>query len=233
MSIRTSIQISNSTTKLTGQGVISRTPASDTGLMENFTVTGDVTLDPGPVTTIGELFIQCVSGAALLVSFDGTTYPIRLVANAGTLIPLSPGTEVQTIEPVDGASAVQSSYFTLEGASGTWAVWFNISGGGSGPEVAHTELPVAITAAMSKADVAAAINAAMAGSAPFKADFGIAFATPVITVTDLAAATRTPIADGAVATGFTLATARPGMTVPTVHLKSEGSSLVTTLVTSA
>jgi len=232
MSIRITAQITNSITKLTGQGGISRNPASDTGSENNFTVTGDVTIDLGSVTTPGEVFIQNVSGDALLVGLDGSTYPFRLVANAPTMIPVTPGTNVQTIEPVAGSAAVQSSYFTLEGASGTWAVWMNISGGGSGPEVAHTELPVAITAAMSKAQVADAINAAMLASAPFLADFSVAFATPKITVTDLVSATRTPISDGATATGFTLATTRPGMTVPIFHLRSEGSSLVTTLVTS-
>jgi len=142
--------------------------------------------------------------------------------------------ETQTITAIaDVADSLDGTYVTLEGNSGTWAIWIDTDDSGTAEPSHGMDSSVEVTGVATDdtaASVAAAINTALQASATFLADFDVTYvaASTLITITDRHTGTRANLADGAGgdATGFTLATTQAGADQPTIYLKSTGTSAV-------
>lgn len=142
--------------------------------------------------------------------------------------------ETQTITAVaDVSDSLDGTFVTLEGASGTWAIWIDTDDSGTAEPSHGMDSSVEVTGIATDATaaaVAAAINTALQASAAFLADFDVTYvaASTLVTITDRNAGTRTNLTDGAGggATGFTLATTQAGADQPTIYLKSLGTSSV-------
>lgn len=105
------------------------------------------------------------------------------------------------------ASNLLDSYFTFSSASDAtdYYIWYNVNGEGTDPAVASTTgVEVAIDATDSANDVAAATRAVFL-SAPLSADFDESGATNEVVFRNKLIGTTTDAADGAAATGFTIA----------------------------
>lgn len=174
-------------------------------------------------------------GAAgnLLVSFDDVNYDQQISGQEMLLIRLrnSDKKEQQTITTVaDVSGDLNLTYFTLDGSSGTWAVW--IDEYSTVPEPNHGQQnSVEITSIKlddTPAQVAAAIVNDLNASTAFTRDFDIYYDAAVdddlIRITDRGIGVRTDIADATAPfdTGFTFATTQTGTAVNRViYLKSD------------
>ena len=169
----------------------------------------------------------------LLVSFDGVDYDQQVSGQEMLLIRLrnSDKTQQQTVTTVaDVSGDLNGKYFTMDGNSGTWAVWINEYG--TAPEPAHGQTNSVEISSILLNDTAAAVAAAivndLSASTAFTNDFTIAYNAAVdddlITITDKTIGVRTSIADATAPddTGFTFATTQTGTAVTRViYLKSD------------
>lgn len=127
--------------------------------------------------------------------------------------PINPGTQVDHIQadpaarvetahvvPVaDAAGSLNNTYFVLPG--GLYYVWFNVAAGGVDPAPGGTGIEVDIGTGATKADVAAAVIAAVNTDAHFHANL---YGADEIEIRDLSGGTATDIAAGT--SGFTVST---------------------------
>lgn len=192
----------------------------------------DEVVDVGEIINPKFVFVKNISGDDLRIGMDGSTYPFRLTTGEAMTVRLDAEglVETQTVTTVaDVASSLDGTYFTLEGNSGTWAVWIDVGDTGTA-EPAHgmtNDVEVtAIVADATAAQVAAAIYAALAASTAFLADFTVTYvaASSLITITDKYTGTRTNLANGGTSPGFTMSTTQAGAASPQVHLKSVGTT---------
>jgi hypothetical protein len=199
--------------------------------------TTDETVNLGDIVTAKQVMLKLISGDPVRVGLDGSAYPFKLVDEGeGMLLRLDVEglVETQTITTIaDTAGSLDGDYFTLQGNSGTWAVWYDVDNNGtSAPAHGMTNaLEITSVATGNSAILVADVTAAdMAASAAFSADFAISHTvgTTLITLTDKHTGTRTNIAAGT--SGFTVATTQQGAASPVIHLKSLGTSEVLTAV---
>lgn len=169
----------------------------------------------------------------LLVSFDGVNYDQQVSAQEMLLVRLRNSDKVQqqTVTTVaDVSGNLNSKYFTMDGSSGTWAVWINENSTATEPAHGQTN-SVEISSIKlddTPAQVAAAIVNDLSANTAFTSNFDIYYDAAVdddlITITDRGIGVRTDIADGTAPadTGFTFATTQTGTTVTRViYLKSD------------
>ena len=123
-----------------------------------------------------------------------------------------------TLTPTNGvASNLNSTYFTFSllntsGSATNFYAWFNVNGQGVDPAVAATTaVPVAIAAGATDSAIGTALRAALNAVAGVTARAVISGATNQAIITASFVGNPTNIADGAAATGFTLATTTAGV----------------------
>lgn len=199
----------------------------------------DEAVDVTEVVTAKYVLIKHISGDTLLVGLDGSTYPFRLTTGEPMLLRLDIEglVETQTITTIaDTAGSLDGDYFTLEGKSGTWGVWYDVDNNGTSAPAHGKTNSLEITSVVtgnSAILVADATAVDMAASTAFSADFAISHTvgTTLITLTDRHTGTRTNIA--ADTSGFTVATTQAGAASPSVHLKSVGTTQAVVAVTPA
>jgi hypothetical protein len=232
--IQTQVSLIHLDSSLNAQSVVQRTsqaPQFTPLAIEVLAV--DEVAPLGDITTAKQVFVKLLSGNPLMIGLDGSTYPFRLVeAEEATLLRLDVEglVETQTVTTIaDTAGSLDGDYFTLEGKSGTWGVWYDVDNNGTSAPAHGATNALEITSVVtgnSAILVADATAVDMAASAAFSADFtvGHTVGTTLITLTDKHTGTRTNIAAGT--SGFTVATTQAGATSPVVHLKSTGTSQV-------
>lgn len=194
---------------------------------------GDETVPTGDLVTPRYVTLALLTGDDILVGLDGSTYPFRLNGTEAMHFRLDVEglLETQTITTVaDSSDSLDATYVTLEGNSGTWAIWIDTDDSGTSEPSHSKDSSVEVTGIATDdtaADVAAAIYAALAASTAFLADFDVAYDASVdddlITITDKHTGTRTDLTDTGT-TGFTVATTQAGAASSTIHVKSTGTS---------
>lgn len=198
--------------------------------------TAAITPPAGNIGTPGRYLFVVVSGDKVLATIDNSNY--HLSASLGMPLPLfldaAAYKETQTITTVaDASDSLDGTYLTLQGNSGTWAIWIDTDDSGTAEPSHGMNDSVEVTGIVTDdtaAAVAAAIYAALIADADFMADFYVEYdaATDddLITITDRYTGTRTNLADTG-STGFTVATTQAGAAFgATVKIKSEGNSIV-------
>lgn len=153
---------------------------------------------------------------ALGFRVDGTSTGVKEVSTVQTIADVGVK-EVTTVTTVaDVASSLNSTYFTFKarntgGATETgYYVWYNIGGAGVDPAVAsHTAIPVAEAADATADEIALATRAAITSVAGGRVV--VTGATDEVIITSLFMGDATNAADGAAATGFTIATSTEGV----------------------
>lgn len=239
--IQTQVAVIHIESSLTATAAVQRTSAEDafTPIAVSVT-TSDETVDLGDVITPQQVLVKLVSGDDVRIGLDGSTYPFRLSGdNDVTLLRLDVAglLETQTVTTIaDTAGSLDGDYFSLEGHSGTWGVWYDVDNNGTSAPAHGKTNSLEITSVVTGDTailVADATAVDMAASTAFSADFTIAHTvgTTLITLTDKHTGTRTNIA--AETSGFTVATTQAGAASPVVHMKSAGTSSVVTMVAPA
>ena len=234
-SIRITSSLTNRTLGLALSSGVTRTSNEEGYSVDSISVTSEVQVALGDFTTLRDILILNQSGDDLKVGFATGVYPIRLNPLEAQPIRFDVEGLVETqtivVTAEDANTTLHEQFFSLEGNSGTWGVWFDIGGAGSDPTAAAYTSVLEITdiaAAATAATVGAAIYAQMIASTAFAADFTVAYAaaTDTITITDKHTGTRTNIADGSATTGFSFANTQEGAASPTVYIESVGTSQV-------
>lgn len=179
------------------------------------------------------IMLRLLSGDDVRVGLDGSTYPFRLAADDDfTIFQLDVEglREISTVTTIaDVAGSLDGDYFTLEGSSGTWGVWYDVDDNGTSAPAHGMTNALEITSVVtgnSAILVADATATDMAASTAFAADFTVTHTvgTTLITLTDNYTGTRTNLAAGT--SGFTMATTQGGAASPVIHMKSLGTSQV-------
>jgi hypothetical protein len=180
------------------------------------------------------VFLRLMSGDDLQVGVATGEYPFRLSGGNDTMLLRLDveglrETSSVVVTAENANTTLHEQFFTLEGLSGSWGVWFDVAGGGSDPTSTASSLEVAtIGAGDSIANVGTKLTAALQTDAAFMADFFVSYDsdTNTIVITDRHTGERAGIADGTATTGFTFATLQAGEDSPTIYLKSAGTSQV-------
>jgi hypothetical protein len=238
--IQTQIAISHLESQLSIGDATQRTSVESSASFDSISVaTSDETVDLGDVVDAKQVFLKLVSGDNLRVGFDGSAYPLRLSeASESMLLRLDVEGLVETstivVTAEDANTTLHEQFFTLEGASGTWGVWFDVGGGGSDPTGAYDN-SLEITGVVTSGAIGVVgqqLYDELVSDAGFLADFAVAYdsGTYTLTITDRFTGTRTNIADGSATTVFAFATTQEGAAAPVVHLKSLGTSEVVVAV---
>lgn len=238
--IQTQISLFHLESQLSASSAIQRT-ANETAFspLAVTVLNVDETVDLGDVATPKQVMVKLVSGDPVRIGLDGSTYPFRLVeASECLLLRLDVEGRVNTstivVTAEDANTTLHEQFFSLEGQSGTWGVWFDIGGGGAAPTGAYdNQLEITgIAAAALIGPVGLQLSTELAASTAFAADFSVVYdsLTDTITLTDKHTGTRAAIADGSATTGFAFATTQVGVASPVVHLLSTGTSQVVTAV---
>lgn len=175
--------------------------------------------------------LRLLSGDDVKVGVVSGTYPFRLSgANDFMILRLDVEglRETQTIQVTDedaAAGSLDGDYITLEGKSGTWAIWFDVAGGTSEPVhgMTNSHEITTVVAADPALSVGEKMYDELSANAAFLADFVITFdGVDLLTIRDRHTGTRDNIAE--TGTEFTVATTQAGAASPTVYLRSTGSS---------
>lgn len=170
---------------------------------------------------------------SVLVSFDNVSYDQEVLPEDNLTIRLrnSDKQEVQTAQTVaDVAGSLNTTYFTLEGITGTWAVWFDVDDSGS-TEPAHGATNsvkiIGVVTGDTAAAVAATLAAELEADSAFSLDFTSTYDATVdddlVTIRDNNTGNRTNIAAGT--SGFTVATTQAGAAIRSVYLKTTSGNI--------
>lgn len=238
--IQTQLVVSHLSSSLSISSAVQRTAVGSTFTANAIEVLAvDETIPLGDVTTAQQVVLKLVSGDAVRVGIEHSgvafddTYPFRLAAAGEALLlrlDVEGLVETSTITTIaDTAGSLDGDYFSLEGNSGTWAVWYDVDNSGTAAPAHGKTNALEITSVVtgnSAILVADRTATALAASTAFSADFTIAHTvgTTLITLTDKHTGTRTDIA--ANTSGFAVATTQPGAASPVIHLLSLGTSSV-------
>ena len=204
--------------------------------------TADTLVDVDSTVTAGQIALSHEGdegdAGLILVGFDGTLYDQSLGPGEFVLIRLrnEDKLETQTITTVADVSAnLDATYVTLEGNSGTWAIWIDADDSGTAAPAHGKDSAVEITGIVTDdtaAAVALAIYTELVADTAFAADFDVSYDAAVdddfITITDKFTGTRTDLADTGT-TGFTVATTQAGAASRAVHIKSS-TGIIDTMV---
>jgi len=231
--IRIQTVLTHADTKLSVQSALTYTAAeSEAAFIPTNVTTTPESIDYGNIVSVKAVAVKLISGDDLLLSLDGgSSYPIRLGLGGGVVLPLNVVdiVETQTIQTLaDSAGSLDGTYFVVEDVNGeTWAI-------GDGTLIHSEDNEVTVSNDLTDAtaaDVAAEFAAAMQADAAFSALFNVSYDAGVdddlITLTDNHPGTRTDITDTG-STGFTLATTQQGAAIPSIQIKSAGTSQVAT-----
>lgn len=202
--------------------------------------TSEETIGYGDVANPRQVALRLLSGSDVQVGTATGVYPLRLSGAGDHMIlrlDVEGLREKQTVTTVaDVADDLDGTYLTLEGKSGTWAIWIDVDNSGTTEPAHGMDASVEVTGIVTNdtaATVAAAIYAALTASTAFMADFDVAYNAvaddDLITITDKNVGTRTNLADTG-STGFSVSTTQAGAASPTVYLKSTGTSQVVVAV---
>ena len=233
--IVSSLTLNNSTARIAFQQTFSTVANEEPSILEVTTLTtSSTTVDFGTVDNPKYVaFSHTGTDNSILVGFDGVSYDMEIAPGDIALVRIRDEgkLETQTAQTVaDSSGSLNTDYFTLEGNSGTWAVWFDVDDSGSS-EPAHGQTnSVEITSIVTDdtaASVALAIYTDLIASTEFTADFDVAYDATVdddlITITDKFLGNRTNIAAGT--SGFTVATTQAGATGRSVYAKSSAGEI--------
>lgn len=188
------------------------------------TINYDTVLDPRYFS-----FAHMGESGSILIAVNGTDYDQEVAPGDVAMVRLrsSDRIETQTVVTVaDVSASLDAKYFTLDGNSGTWAVWIDVDDSGTAAP-AHGQNSAAeiksIVTDDTAASVALAIYTDLIADEAFMADFTVTYDATVdndfITITDNFTSIRTNIADTGT-TGFTVATTQEGAVGRTVSAKS-------------
>lgn len=228
----------NMTETLGGDVVVKKTIALTTAATQ---------LTFSEITSLGAVAIKAeqdpdnLAEDDILISVDGgSNYTLRITEGGMQPIRLNSDdkVETQTITTVaDVSDSLDGTYVTLEGNSGTWAIWIDTDDSGTAEPSHGLDDSVEVTGIATDdtaAAVAAAIYAALIADTDFMADFDVSYDAATdddfITITDKHTGTRTDIADTG-STGFTLATTQQGAADTSIYIKSAGTSIATIMAT--
>ena len=173
---------------------------------------------------------------SVLVSTDNVTFDQEVAPGDTLLLRLRnlDKFETQTMVTVaDVTDSLNAKYVTLDGNSGTWAIWIDVDDSGTA-EPAHGMTNSAKIASIVTDDTAAAVALAiftdLSLDVAFLDDFAVAYDATVdddlITITDKFTGTRTNLADTGT-TGFTVATTQEGAAGRSVYAKSSAGEIET------
>jgi len=200
------------------------------------------TIPLGAIVTPKRFLVSLLSGDDCLVGLDygtdGVTFEQRLSGIQDFTffrLNVEDKIETQTITTVaDVSDSLDATFVTLDGNSGTWAIWIDTDNSGTAEPSHGKTSSVEITSIVTDATAAAvalAIYTDLIADADFLLDFSVAYDASVdddfITITDKHTGTRVDLTDGAGggATGFTLATTQAGAAfAPSIYIKSIGVS---------
>jgi len=189
--------------------------------------TTDYEIAPSIITTQRAAILKVQSGDDVLIGIDGSAYPFRVKVDGGQLFRFNTEgyTEQSTVTAIaDVASSLSSLYFDLTDRTGAVRVWFNMGGAAPATPGGGRLLPVVVVPDSAATVVAAAIAAAIDADSEFDATA----ADAVVTVTDQHTGTRSIIHAGT--SGMAVARLQAGAVLPSIHIKSVGSSQVTLAV---
>ena len=202
-------------------------PNFETDIVDATTTPVDV--DLGAVITPMQIAVKMISGDDLLLSFDGSSWPLRLSgAGDSTLLRLNAEDylETTTITTVDDTGGdLDGLYFDMEDSYGTVRVYFVVTTG-TPPSTPGGGRLLAVTFAEDspEVDVSAAIAAALEADGAFSA---VAVGA-VVTVTDRNSGVRTTTDAGTSTMAVT--TVQAGAVMPVLSIKSKGTSQVVVAV---
>ncbi len=210
-------------------------------MAEGYPVSSPIDFVESPGTFINFNSDGPFTGAKNQVSNFVTTTPGDLLyrnpmGTSNTIERLPPGTsdqilqmtgtpiaETATITTVaDVAGSLNNTYFLLNSPTEAYYFWFNVSGGGTDPGTScplpsdltiDGRLKIGNVVAISTGDSANVVASALNLIIAALSDFGTVLAVPTITVTNSSVGEADDIADGSVATGFTLSVIVPGVTM--------------------
>ena len=178
------------------------------------------------------------SEGSVLVGFDGVTYDQEIEPGDVLLVRLrnTDKIETQTVTTVaDVSDSLDGTYLTLDGFSGTWAIWIDTDDSGTAEPAHGKDSSVEITSIVTDdtaAAVALAIYTDLIADTAFMTDFDVAYDATAdddfITITDKFTGTRTNLADTGT-TGFTVATTQEGAAGRSVHIKASVGVIETTI----
>tara|TARA_R110002012_G_scaffold130733_3_gene283270 strand:- start:2351 stop:3097 length:747 start_codon:yes stop_codon:yes gene_type:complete len=175
---------------------------------------------------------------SVLISFDNTNFDQEVQPGESLLIRLrnSDKQELQTVTTIaDSSGSLNAKYFTLEGYSGTWAVWFDIDNSGTTEPAHGKDHSVKISGVVTDStasQVALIMSSELIADASFSLDFLTSYNSNIdddlVTIRDNHTGNRTDINDAG-STGFTVATTQDGGSQRAIYLKSSNGE-ITTLV---
>lgn len=174
------------------------------------------------------------SEGSVLISTDNVNFDIEVAPSDTTMLRLRNLDKLETSTATtvaDVSDSLDAKYLTLEGNSGTWAIWIDVNDSGTA-EPAHGQTNSAEIISIFTNDTAAAVALAiftdLSANTDFLDDFSIAYDAEAdgdfLTITDNFTGTRTNIADTG-STGFTVATTQEGATGRSVYVKSSVGSI--------
>ena len=171
---------------------------------------------------------------SVLISTDNVNFDMEVAPGDTALVRLRnlDKFETATVTTVaDVSDSLNAKYFTLDGNSGTWAIWIDVDDSGTA-EPAHGQTNSAEIISIVTNDTAAAVALAiftdLSANTDFLEDFSITYDATAdddfLTITDNFTGTRTNIADTG-STGFTVATTQEGAAGRSVYAKASADEI--------
>jgi len=234
--IITSLTLNNSTADLSfnkGDSFVGKEESSSVKVTTLTTSSGLVDVDTVLTPKYFAFSHQGTEGSVLIstdnVAFDQEVAPgDTLLVRLRNLDKFETGT-VTTV--ADVSDSLNLKYLTLDGNSGTWAIWIDVDDSGSA-EPAHgmtnsAEI-ISIVTNNTAAAVALAIFTDLSADTAFLEDFTVTYDALVdddfLTITNNFTGTRTNLADTGT-TGFTVATTQEGAAGRSVYAKASAGSI--------
>jgi len=236
--IITSLTLNNSTADLSfnkGDSFVGKEESSSVKVTTLTTSSGLVDVDTVLTPKYFAFSHQGTEGSVLIstdnVAFDQEVAPgDTLLVRLRNLDKFETGT-VTTV--ADVSDSLNLKYLTLDGNSGTWAIWIDVDDSGS-VEPAHGMTNSAEIISIVTNDTAAAVALAiftdLSADTAFLEDFTVTYNAltddDFLTITDNFTGTRTNLADTGT-TGFTVATTQEGAAGRSVYAKASAGEIET------
>ena len=236
--IVSAVTLSNNTARLsfsTSQSFIGNEESSSVKVTTLTTSSGLVDVDTVLTPKYFAFQHQGTEGS-VLISLDNVAFDMEVAPGDSALVRLRnlDKFETGTVTTVaDVSDSLNAKYLTLEGNSGTWAIWIDVDDSGTA-EPAHGMTNSAEIISIITNDTAAAVALAiftdLSADTAFMEDFTVAYDAEVdddfLTITDNFTGTRTNLADTGT-TGFTVATTQEGAAGRSVYAKASAGSIET------
>jgi len=234
--IISSLTLNNSTADLSfnkGDSFVGKEESSSVKVTTLTTSSGLVDVDT-IITPKYFAFAHQGTEGSVLISTDNVNFDMEVAPGDTALVRLRnlDKFETATVTTVaDVSDSLNAKYFTLDGNSGTWAIWIDVDDSGTA-EPAHGQTNSAEIISIVTNDTAAAVALAiftdLSANTDFLEDFSITYDATAdddfLTITDNFTGTRTNIADTG-STGFTVATTQEGAAGRSVYAKASADEI--------